>query len=176
MPKKLFKRYMPDYKTVREHRHLQFLGRLLHDPNLFHLNRRSASGGFAVGLFVAFLPMPFQMAVAAILSVLFRVNLPIAVALTWVTNPFTMAPTFIVTYMVGAWLLDLPPREFNFEITYEWLAQEINTVWQPFLLGSIVVGLAAAITGYFAVRGLWRLSIVRHRQRKEGERKARQDS
>ena len=58
MPKKLIKRYMPDHRQIREHKHLQLFGSLLHDPNLWHLNRRSAAGAFAVGLFVRLYPFP----------------------------------------------------------------------------------------------------------------------
>ncbi|MCK9532956.1 MAG: DUF2062 domain-containing protein [Gammaproteobacteria bacterium] len=175
MPKNFIKRFMPDHQMVRNHRHLRFLGNLLHDPNLFHLNRRSASGAFGVGVFVAFVPVPFQMVLAAAFAVLFRVNLPISVALVWLTNPVTMPPMFYFVYKVGAWLLDTPARELQFQATPEWLMQEIGAIWQPFLLGSFVVGILCAFVSYFAVRGLWRLRIVRHWQRKKDERAARQD-
>ena len=65
MAKHLIKRLIPDHEIVRGHKHLQIFGRLLHDPNLWHLNRRSAAGAFAVGLFMAFAPVPFQMLLAA---------------------------------------------------------------------------------------------------------------
>ena len=51
----------------------------LHHPNLWHLHRRSVAGGVAVGMFCGLIPGPFQMIGAAIMSVLFRVNLPVAV-------------------------------------------------------------------------------------------------
>jgi len=175
MPKNFIKRFMPDHQMVRNHRHLRFLGKLLHDPNLFHLNRRSASGAFGVGVFVAFVPVPFQMALAAAFAVLFRVNLPISVALVWLTNPITMPPVFYFVYKVGTWMLGTPARELQFQATPEWLMQEIGAIWQPFLLGSFVVGTLCAVVSYFAVRGLWRLRIVRHWQRKKDERAARKD-
>ncbi len=173
MPKNFIKRFMPDHQMVRNHRHLRFLGKLLHDPNLFHLNRRSASGAFGVGVFVAFVPVPFQMVLAAAFAVLFRVNLPISVALVWLTNPVTMPPIFYFVYKVGTWMLGTPARELQFQATPEWLMQEIGAIWQPFLLGSFVVGTLCAVASYFAVRGLWRLRIVRHWQRKKDERAAR---
>ena len=57
MPRRLFKRYMPDPEQIRNHRSLRFLGKLLHEPNLWHLNRRSVSRAMAMGLFAAFVPL-----------------------------------------------------------------------------------------------------------------------
>lgn len=164
MPKKLIRRYMPDHHTIREHRHLRFFGTLLHDPNLWHLNRRSASGAFAVGLFTAFVPVPFQMLLAAAGAIAFRVNLPLSVALVWLTNPLTMAPMFYSTYRLGAWLLGLPSRGegFHFELSYEWLVTELGAIWEPFLLGCFAAGTVSAVIGYLGIRGLWRLHLVKH--------------
>jgi hypothetical protein len=171
MPKKLIKRYLPDHRKVREHKHLRFFGSLLHDPNLWHLNRRSASGAFAVGLFMAFMPVPFQMLLGATGAILFRVNLPLSVALVWITNPLTMPPMFFFTYRLGVWLMGIPPShgEFHFELSYEWLVGGLGAVWQPFLLGCFVAGSLSALVGYLTIRGLWRLHLVRH----YNERKAR---
>jgi uncharacterized protein (DUF2062 family) len=87
---------------------ITFLGTLLHDPNLWHLNRHSVARAMAVGLFAAFIPIPLQMLVAAILAITVRGNMPIAISLVWLTNPITM-PVFICTYMTGAWLMNVPP-------------------------------------------------------------------
>jgi len=78
MPKKFIKRYLPDHEKIRNHKSLnKIFGTLLHDPNLLHLNRRSVSGAMAVGLFLAFVPLPIQMGLAAGIAILIRVNLPI---------------------------------------------------------------------------------------------------
>lgn len=169
MPKKLIRRYMPDHRTIREHKHLRFLGTLLHDPNLWHLNRRSASGAFAVGLFMAFVPVPFQMLLGAIGAIAFRVNMPLSVALVWITNPLTMPPMFYFAYKLGTWVLGTPGREFNFELSYDWLLTELGAIWEPFLLGCFISGVVSALIGYLTVRGLWRLHLVQHYR----ERKAR---
>ena len=174
MPKKLIKRYMPDHKAVRDHRYLRVFGDLLHDPNLWHLNRRSASGAFAIGLFVAFMPVPFQMLLAAGTAILARVNLALSVALVWLTNPLTMAPIFYFAYKIGAWLLDVPPRNFNFQLSDEWLVSELGASWAPLLLGSFVLASISALAGFLLIRGLWRLRLMQHVQRKKRARARRE--
>jgi uncharacterized protein (DUF2062 family) len=176
VPKKLIKRYLPDHQTLRTHRHLQMFGARLHDPNLWHLNRRSASGAFAVGLFVAFVPLPLQMLLAAALAIVTRVNLPVSVALVWITNPLTMAPVFYFCYRVGTWILNEPGPAPSFELSVAWLQSELASIWQPLLLGSLLTGIASAVLGYCAVRGLWRLNLVSSYRRRKLLRATRESS
>ncbi len=175
MPKKLIKRFMPNHETIRDHKHLRFFGTLLHDPNLFHLNRRSASGAFAVGLFMAFVPLPTQMVLAAAAAILFRVNLPISVVLVWLTNPVTIPPMFYFAYLVGTWIMGEPVHmdQNAFQLSYEWLKTELAAIWQPFLLGCFVTGSVSALIGYSTIRGLWRLHLVRHYQERKLRRQQR---
>ena len=77
MARRVIKKMMPDHDKIRRSRAIKLFGSLLHDGNLWHLNRRSASGAFAVGLFTAFIPVPFQMLLAAAAAIIFRVNLPL---------------------------------------------------------------------------------------------------
>lgn len=170
MAKKIIQRFLPDAHKIRDHKHLRFFGRWLHDPNLWHLNRRSVSGAFAIGLFMAFVPIPFQMIPAAACAILFRVNLPIAVALVWITNPFTMPPVFYFTYRIGAWILDTPAQKIAFEMSWDWLASGLGRVWQPFLLGSLITAGVSAAAGYFGLRALWRWHVIRDWERRRRRR------
>ena len=168
MPKHLIKRFAPDHDSIRNHKQLRMFGRLLHDPNLWHLNRRSVSGAFAVGLFWAFIPVPIQMVLSAATAIPARVNLPISVALVWITNPLTIPPMFYFNYLVGTWILGTSSEQIEFELTVEYLTESMASIWQPLYLGSLVCGLIAAAVGYFSMRGLWRLYVVRHlRKRRE---------
>jgi len=175
MPRKFIKRLLPDHQRIRDHQHLRFFGTLLHDPNLWHLNRNSVAGAMAVGLFMAFIPIPFQMVFAAALAIFFRVNLPIAAALVWLTNPFTMPPIFFLTYKLGAWLLDTEAVPLVFAPTFEWLMTEMGTVWKPFLLGSVLVACASAALGYFASHLIWRLHILQRIKERRARFKSRRE-
>jgi len=162
MPKRIIKRFMPDQQTIRNHKHLQFLGTLLHDPNIFHLNRRSVSGAFSVGLFMAFVPVPLQMVLAAIGAIMLRVNLPISVALVWITNPLTIPPIYYFAYKVGTWILQTPARDIQFELSTHWLMGELGVIWQPLLLGCFVSGVSFALLGNLSIRLFWRLYVGRN--------------
>lgn len=169
MPKKLIKKYMPDHHKIKEHKHLKIFGKLLHDGNLWHFNRRSVSGAFAVGLFCAFIPLPFQMVFAAAMAIMARVNLPISVSLVWLTNPLTMPPIFYSAYKIGAFVLGQKAISSDYHMTTAWFSEQLHVIWQPFLLGCLISGIISAFLAYAIIRLLWRLHIVRHmkaRQRK----------
>ena len=171
MPKRIIKRYLPDHEKIRDHKHLKILGPLLHDPNLLHLNRRSVSGAFAVGLFMAWVPVPFQMLLSALAAIFARVNLPISVALVCITNPLTMPPMFYFAYKIGAWTLGHPQSNVKFELTWEWLGQSLGDIWQPFLLGCFIVGIASSALGYIIINRLWRAHVLQSwKVRKEKRR------
>lgn len=174
MHRKLIRRYLPHHDSIRGHRHLSWLGTLLHDPNLWHLNRRSVSGAFAVGLFCAFIPIPFQMVIAALIAIAARVNLPLSVMLVWITNPLTMGPIFFFAYKVGTWILGATIHpEATESRGLEWALREMQVIWKPLLLGSFVCGTLSAMVGYCAVRTSWRLHLVGRWKARRAARKAR---
>ncbi|MFM2476796.1 DUF2062 domain-containing protein [Celerinatantimonas sp. MCCC 1A17872] len=164
MPKRLLQRIMPDPEQLKTNKNLRFLGRWLQDGNLWRLNRRSAAGAFAVGLFMAFVPLPSQMIMAAALAVLFRVNLPLSVALVWVSNPLTMPPLFYFCYRVGAYILRTPAEAFHFELTWQWVIETMAHIGPPFLLGCLVCGVFFSFVGYLSISQLWRYSTIRRYQ------------
>jgi uncharacterized protein (DUF2062 family) len=175
MPRRLFKRYMPNPETIRDHKSLRFLGTLLHDPNLWHLNRHSVARAMAVGLFAAFIPAPMQMLIAACLAIPIRANLPISVGLVWLTNPITMPPIFYCTYKMGSWLMGVPPMELPDELTWNWISGELAIVWKPFLIGSVLTGTVLAALAYATTMLYWRWWVARNwRKRAERRRQAAQ--
>jgi hypothetical protein len=172
MPKHLLKRITLDRETLRKYRHLRIFGSLLHAPDLWHLNRRSAAGAFAVGLFMAFVPLPFQMLLAAGGAILFRVNLPLAIALVWLSNPITMPPLFYFCFRVGTALFGHPPQAFVVALPGEGLLASLNGVLIPFMLGCLVCGSVMSAVGYLSIRGLWRWHAVRQWKRRRARRLA----
>jgi len=159
MPKKLLKKYMPDPEKLKQQKSLQFLGNRLHEPNLWHLNRRSVSLAFAIGLFAAWIPTPGQMAIAAVAAFYFSANLPISVALVWITNPLTMPPMFYFAYIVGLNSLGQAAPSADFEFTVDNVMSSLGEIGGPFLFGCLVLGVISSIIGYFGIRLFWKYNI-----------------
>jgi uncharacterized protein (DUF2062 family) len=128
---------------------------------------------FFIGIFCAFIPMPFQMILAALLAFYFNSNLPISIGLVWLSNPITMPPLFYATYSLGAYLMDIPAREFNNDMSLDSLLSELNEIWIPLYLGSVLAGVFFASAGYMGMRILWRITVVSHWHKRKAERAAR---
>lgn len=169
MPKKTIQRFLPDPRKIANSKAIRVFGSFAQRSNLWHLNRRSASRAFAIGLFVAFLPIPAQMIVAAALAIMFAANLPLSVALVWISNPITMPPLFYASFQVGSLILGRPAESFLFEPSWAWFAASFTTVVPPFILGCLVLGGLASLSAFITIRVLWRQAAIkawRERQRK----------
>jgi hypothetical protein len=74
---------------------------------LWRNDKGAIAGGLSLGLFIAFTPtIPFQMLLATSGALFFRVNLPIALAACWVTNPLTVLPIYMSAWKVGKYVVD----------------------------------------------------------------------
>ena len=163
MPRKFFQRFLPKPQTIKENKALQIFGDWLHSPNLWHLNRRSVAGAFAVGLFFAWMPVPFQMVLAAGAAIWIGTNLPLSIALVWITNPITIPPMFYFAYIVGTWIVGEPPTDFSFELTMDWLFNELSAIWKPFLIGCFTLASVSSLLGYISINLFWRYSVLNQR-------------
>lgn len=173
MPKDLIKRYMPSPETIKAHKSLQFLGDILHEPNLWHLNRHAVAKAFLVGVFCSFIPMPFQMVLAAMIAIRVNCNLPISVALVWISNPITMPPIFYFNYLVGALVMNQSPVAYEFQMSWEWLSSKLVEVAIPLYLGSVICGVVFGGLSYILIQYFWKRK-VRHDWHERQKRRAQQ--
>lgn len=172
MPRKFFRKYLPDAESIKQNRYIRFFGSALQHPNLWHLNRRSVAGGVAVGMFTGLVPgsNPVQFTAAAIFSTIFRVNLPVAVFVTLYTNPFTIVPLYILAYKLGALFIGqgnakVPHHELNvWDLPFsEWIPALVHwatAMGKPLALGLVLMALVFAAVGYAAVHLAWRAYVV----------------
>jgi uncharacterized protein len=172
VPRKYFRKYLPDPDALRSSRVVSAFGPWLQHPNLWHLNRRSVAGAVAIGLLSGLVPGPLQMLTALLLAVPLRKNLPVALLVTLYTNPFTIAPLYLLAYGYGRLLLpagaySAPQEPFRFD--WAWMA----SLGKPLLVGLPALGVTLAVLGYVAVDLLWRAYVIgawRARARRRRER------
>jgi uncharacterized protein (DUF2062 family) len=173
MARKFFRKYLPSHESIRQNRFVALFGDRLQHHNLWHLHRRSVAGGVAVGLFAGLIPgsNPVQFFFAALFAVMFKVNLPVAVATTLYSNPFTVVPLYLAAYAVGEFVIgsdadqSSPDMELHLmdQSIGEWipaLADWIVSQGRPLLVGLLLLALLLSFVGYFVVRGAWRLYAV----------------
>ncbi|MGB2818826.1 MAG: DUF2062 domain-containing protein [Burkholderiaceae bacterium] len=186
MARKFFRKYMPNVDKVREVKALGVFGDALFHPALWHLNRRSAAGGVAVGMFCGLIPGPLQMLGAAIVCLIARVNLPVALVTTLYTNPFTIVPLYLLAYEIGSLTLGVsggkasaPPAP-----TWNWtaIATSLRAMgeWMlglgaPLAVGLVMLACILATAGYFAVRVAWTIHLRRAWQRRRQRRATGQE-
>lgn len=180
MPKKYFRKFLPDHETIRQSRWIRPFGTWLHHPNLWHLHRRSVAGGVAVGMFCGLIPGPFQMIGAALLAVLFRVNLPVAVFTTLYTNPFTIVPLYVLAYELGALVtgqhnglsaVHFALPEMSWSNWHTVLLDWVISLGRPFAVGLPLLAISLAVAGYLAVRVLWYAVVVWEWRRRAARRR-----
>lgn len=175
------RKFLPAHEAIRGNRWLApFANSLLH-PRLWDLNRHSAAGAVAAGMFCGLIPGPLQMLGAAICAVVFRVNLPLAMLTTVYTNPFTIVPLYVVAYAIGQWALPgsgqrfVPPPEWEEEGFIEWvgrLADWMAGLGAPLAVGLLLLAVGLAVIGYFAVKLAWRVHLIRAWRARSRRRKA----
>lgn len=164
-----FKRYIPQKEHIHKQGGIHLFSDYLHDPNIWHLHRRSSAGGAAVGMFCAFIPLPIHTISSAALAILFRVNLPIAVVFSFFSNPVTIPPLFFFSYQIGAKLLGLKEKNVSFSFSWDWIGTTLVHIWEPLLLGCFILGTVSSFLTYLIIRLIWRLSAIskwekRHRK------------
>ena len=105
-----------------------------------------------------------------LLALLFRINLPVAIVSTFAANPLTMGPMYYAAYRLGRLILGADPIPFDFELTLNWISEKFVLIWQPMMIGSLLLGACVALVAWVTVDLLWRSSVHDYKSRKRRER------
>lgn len=158
---KFWHRYQERVRERVRRTHLsRLLGERLFRNYLWVHDKRAIAGGLTLGVFIAFTPtIPFQMLLAACGALYFRVNLPIALAACWITNPVTAVPIYLYAWRLGTFVLEevvLIEELFDF---YPLGSRMGSVVAQSAYLwaGSLIFATCAALIANLSVRALWSL-------------------
>ncbi len=125
-------------------------------------NRRMVSKAVLIGLFIAFIPMPMQMLLVLAMIPFFKFNVPIALAMCWLSNPFTMPPMYYIEYLTGSFVLgtEIAPVE----MTLEWFSKNFDDIFIPLYTGTLIFSVTVSLSAYWLVNHFWKGSV--HRDKK----------
>ncbi|MDQ7043729.1 MAG: DUF2062 domain-containing protein [Sulfurimonas sp.] len=126
-------------------------------PEFLQANRKMISRGVFIGIFIAFIPMPMQMALVLAFMPVFRFNVPVALAMCWLSNPFTMPPMYYMEYLTGSFFLGSEVGDV--EMSLEWFQENIGDIFIPLYLGTLFYSVVGSISAYWAVNQLWKSSV-----------------
>lgn len=172
-----FSRHLPTRQQILESRWLQPFREHLHDRRLWRLERHATARGAAIGMFCAFIVPIGQIPLSAVLSIIFRANIPVAALFTFVTNPFTFPAVFWIEYTIGSIILGrghgkvtetliaqsdkiTPEAAITHPSFTEWLRTTVEWLGNaglPFFIGTVVMAVVGSIVGYFLVQGYWQM-------------------
>ncbi|RKR06368.1 hypothetical protein C7446_1310 [Kushneria sinocarnis] len=161
MRRQLLQRYLPDPERLRRYRSLRFVHPLIDKRALWQVSRHTIANAVSVGLFCALLPIPCQMLVAALGAWIMRANLPLSIALVWLTNPLTMPVVFYTTYRVGAWVLQRPIMQLPDQLSVQWFATQLTDAMPSLILGSLICAMVIGALANILTRLIWRWQITR---------------
>lgn len=143
------KKLLPKRESIVNLTALQKIKQFTADHKLWVINCRSVSLGVGIGLFSAFIPLPIQMLLAAILSITFRSNLPIAILMTWVSNPFTFIPFNFLIYAAGSFVTG---NEISYEIN-------LSVIGARYFIGLAIVSLVSGLIGFLVTWAICKISV-----------------
>ena len=169
--KQLLRDRLPKPDVILENRYLAWLKPWLGHPRLWHMHRGSVSLGIAIGAVTGLIPGPIQILMAILIAIPLRANVLAAVAGTFVTNPLTFIPLYMLAFSMGTLVTGesisaLAPPNLSVPWSAPWEIIPIMWDWLVSLGPSLVVGLGIlaallANIGYFGTMAVWRLIVTR---------------
>lgn len=157
-------RHAPSREEVQNSKLLRPFGHRIRHSELWRFTRRSVPRGVAIGLFVGiFLMVPgLQIVGAALACMALRGNVPIAAAMTFLSNPAT-TPFFLVAALNLGNRLGFHADLTTFRVLAtthasigRWLAWLFSDAAPAMIVGLAMIGAIFAFAGYWVSLVGWR--------------------
>lgn len=168
-----FSRQMPTHAQLSGNR---YIPKSALRTELWRFTRRSVPRGVALGIVVGII-VPFAQTIfAAILSMPVRANVPLAAAMTFLTNPFTTPILWAFSYKIGKFMLNADPAmqmgpiDSLFSIHDIWsFLHWVTDEGSYLVVGLLAVSAVAGAVGYLLSGWIWTATIMRRRRRRHGQ-------
>ena len=149
---------LPNREVLAAHPWLAPIANRVLAPELWRLQHESVARGVAIGIFWAFVIPAGQMLAAAAHCTLWRANIPVAAAMTMVTNPLTIGFWLWFAYKFGSVLMD-ESAAVGVAVQTSSIGSWFATYGWPTVLGMGVFAVGGAVMGYLLVKLAWRLRV-----------------
>ncbi len=147
----------------------EFIKKYKVPPEYLSTNRKMVSKAVFIGLFIAFIPMPMQMLLVLAMMPFFKFNVPIALAMCWLSNPFTMPPMYYLEYLTGSYILG--SEKLMVEMTLEWFSEHLDDIFIDLYFGTLIYAVVGSFSGYWLVNHFWKGSVHRDKKLHRNDRK-----
>ena len=155
-------------KTTKSEKLKAFIKKAKVPREFLAANRKMISRGAVLGIFIAAIPMPMQMAAVLLFMPLFRFNVPIALAMCWLSNPITMPPMYYMEYELGSFMLGIKAQPV--ELTLEWFSNNMADIFIPLYFGTFIFAVVSSISAYWAVNHFWKSSVYKDKKKHRKDR------
>lgn len=166
MPRQFLRRVLPDPAKLRQRWFLRPFRALLHDPALWATHRRNVLRSLALGIFICFIPFPVHTALAAVTALYLRINVPVAILASWLSNPLTIGPMYYGAYRLGLAVTGSSTGISRSEFSVDHLEALAEQVWQPLIVGCLIAGSTLSLLAYWVLNRLWIRQVRRRLRRK----------
>jgi uncharacterized protein (DUF2062 family) len=171
-------KHIPTQEAVLAYPFLKPVRHILDHHGLWQFNRHSVAWGAAIGLFFSVAIPIAQIPVAAMVAIYFRVNVPVAIFGTLLSNPLTTPAILFFAYQLGSVVVGGvdpagasvvagaagPADEIGFiRDAGNWIRYWVEWVqaagW-PLVIGLGLLSVALAVLGYVGVKVIWRIQAA----------------
>ncbi|MCW8896088.1 DUF2062 domain-containing protein [Sulfurimonas sp.] len=149
-------------KTSKHHKLKDFIKKYKIPPEYLSTSRRMVSKAIFIGLLIAFIPMPMQMLAVIAVIPFSKFNVPIALAMCWLSNPFTMPAMYYMEYLTGSYILGMDTTPVV--MTMDWFSENIGNIFIPLYTGAVFYSVVVSSLAYYLVNRFWISSV--HRDKK----------
>lgn len=169
-------RNMPTREGMADNKYLRPIAHRFLRSDLWRFTRRSVPRGVALGLFCGFIIPLGQVFLAAFLALPTRANVPIAAAMTFITNPFTTPFFLYLGNRLGTFLLRIDSLTYGEPLATglngtagEWLSWIVKEAGVT-AFGILVLSVIMAAVGYLVAGWGWHWWVA-HKWKRRTQRR-----
>ncbi|MEB3767466.1 DUF2062 domain-containing protein [Acinetobacter sp. MD2] len=177
MVKQLLQSWLPSHERVSSMKMMKMFGTRTANPLLWYVNRRSICKAIFIGTFFGLLPIPFHSIFIVLAVLCLEINLPVSLALAWLSNPFTIVPILYIGFWFGSKIFHV--HMIN-QAMLKGVMHQIGRWIQNFghghidgslakilMTGLVVEALLFSILFYIATQLFWRWSVIRNWKKRQ---------